>query len=280
MTMIRRTALIAPALGLAAALAMAGPAAAADGIGAGELEPVPLNGVEGLGSVVVGVSGTTVGFELRAAGLLADAPHAAHIHFGAQAAHECPTAAADTDGDELLSTTEGNPSYGDIIFSLTTSGDTSPASALAVDRFATGPVLDYGRADIEVSEAVATAVLSGQAVVVVHGIDVNDNGTYDMEGAGPSELDSALPAEATHPALCGVLTALVEPEPTPIPTPTPTVTAAPTPAPQVTAKPKGGVQTGSGSTAGVENAGLLGFGALALLTGGAVLARRRLGENR
>lgn len=44
----------------------------------------------------------------------------------------------------------------------------------------------------------------GDAVVVTHGFDYN-NGEYDKAGAGPSELDPSLPAEATDPALCGRL---------------------------------------------------------------------------
>ena len=35
--------------------------------------------------------------------------------------------------------------------------------------------------------------------------DANGNGSYDFDGAGASELDAGLPAEATDPAVCGVL---------------------------------------------------------------------------
>ncbi len=41
--------------------------------------------------------------------------------------------------------------------------------------------------------------------IVQHGIDPNDNGTYDFEGAGKSELDPKLPQEATAPTNCGVV---------------------------------------------------------------------------
>ena len=47
----------------------------------------------------------------------------------------------------------------------------------------------------------------GTAVVVVHGIDYNGNGTYDFDSLGASQLDPSLPLEATPPALCGALTA-------------------------------------------------------------------------
>ena len=53
--------------------------------------------------------------------------------------------------------------------------------------------------------AVLRAINSGKGVVVIHGVNPNGNGTYDFDGAGASELDPSLPAEATDPALCGVL---------------------------------------------------------------------------
>jgi len=65
-------------------------------------------------------------------------PHAQHIHFGTQAAHECPGVADDANQDFRLNTAEGL-------------------------------------------------------------------GKYDFKGAGKSELDPNLPAEATDPVACGVL---------------------------------------------------------------------------
>ena len=90
-------------------------------------------------------------------GLLADSPHAAHIHFGADARHECPTASDDAKGDGTLNTTDGGPAYGPIVVSLTKTGDTSPNSGLAVDRFDTAPggKISYERGSIKVSSEVA-----------------------------------------------------------------------------------------------------------------------------
>jgi hypothetical protein len=101
---------------------------------------------------------------------------------------------------------EGLPEYGPIATSLTTRGKTSPASALAVHRFPTAPKgrVHYKRL-ITTSKAVARAVRHGEGVLVVHGVDYNHNGKYDFAGAGASELDPSLPAEATDPAVCGVL---------------------------------------------------------------------------
>lgn len=155
--------------------------------------------------------------EVHASGLTPDAPHAQHIHYGQQALNECPTLAQDTNGDGRLSTAEGVPAYGPIVVSLTTTGDTSPASALAVTRF---PVsqngeLDYSRDNIRFTKVagtgtdkakeIAEAVRNGEGVVVIHGIDYDGNGMYNFSKGGASELDPALPAEATDPAVCGVL---------------------------------------------------------------------------
>ena len=40
-------------------------------------------------------------------------------------------------------------------------------------------------------------------MVDIHGVDYDNSGAYD--GERMSELDPALPAEATDPAACGVL---------------------------------------------------------------------------
>jgi hypothetical protein len=166
---------------------------------------------------------------VNASGLTPDAAHAIHIHYGEQAENECPTMAAATatrtDGTRRLTTTDGEPFYGPIVVSLTTSGDTTPNSALALDRFpvAMGGKLSYSRNDIEFTDVagtgygttgtgtakqIADAIRDGEGVVVVHGVDYNRNGMYDFASAGRSDLTPmapGAPAEATDPALCGVL---------------------------------------------------------------------------
>lgn len=157
------------------------------------------------GTATVTVNGNKLDASIDASGLLAGAPHAAHIHFGETALHECPTQAADG-GDGQLTTGEGLRFYGPVVVSFTTSGDTSAASVLAIDRYSTAPggVIDYDRNAIKTRRAVAKAVAAGEGVVVLHGVDYNDSGAYDF-GAGVSDLDSSLPAEATDLAACGVL---------------------------------------------------------------------------
>jgi len=201
----RRLAIATLACGAALAPFTGGlsPATANAGDAVANLRPVALNGVPGSGTAFVSVHGTRVNVTMRASGLLADAPHAAHIHFGAQARHECPNAGDDTDASGTLNTSEGGPAYGPVRVSLTKTGDTSPASGLAVARFDTAPGgnLTYQRGHIKVAQDVAKAITRGQAVIVVHGVDHNHNGAYD--GTTPSDLNPAFPTEATDPALCG-----------------------------------------------------------------------------
>jgi hypothetical protein len=88
---------------------------------------------------------------------------------------------------------------------LTTRGDTSPKSALAVNRF---PVANAkGSVHYERTFSVSANVAKnlGKKVIVQHGVDLNDNGRYDFKAAGKSELDPSLPQEATIPATCGVI---------------------------------------------------------------------------
>lgn len=235
----------------AASLALAvGPAFAADSWVSANLRPVAGNGVQGSGTAQVTISGTEVKVEMAATGLLPDQPHAAHIHYGETARHECPTLGDDTNDDHHLNTTEGGPAYGDIVVSLTKTGDTSPKSGLAVDRFDTAPggKISYERGSITVTSAVAEDIASGEAAIVIHGVDYNKDGKYS--GDVKSDLDPTLPTEATDPALCGVLVAA----------------------------PAGGMQTGGGlSSTTNDNGMLLAVGGVALVAAagsGAVAARR------
>ena len=259
MNRITRTVVAAPVLAFGAMFALAGPASAAEGSVMADLSPTPVAPQQGNGEAMVEISGTTLTFTLAANGL-ANLPHAAHIHFGETARHECPTAAdnngaplnGETNEADHFTTTEGAPAYGEIVVSLTKTGDTSPTSGLAVDRFAAGTEFEYSRGDVQVSEELAQDILSGQSAVVIHGVDYDGDGALSPGDRGVSDLDPALPGEATDPALCGVLNAS-----------------------QMKGMPQGGVEPGAGSTTGTENAGLIGLGALATVGGAALLARRR-----
>ena len=167
------------------------------------LNPLNRSGAEGH-AMLEKKGNKKVETEIHTKGLAPKLPHAQHIHGFKKAVSECPTLAA-SGNDNLITTAEGLPDYGPIQVSLTTKGDTSPKSALAVDRFpvanAKGTV-QYERT-LMVSADVAKNL--GKKAIVQHGVDLNDNGRYDFKAAGKSELDPSLPQEATIPATCGVI---------------------------------------------------------------------------
>src|ERR671916_712929 len=168
-----------------------------------DLKPLNSSGAEGH-AMLEKEGSKKIETEIHTKGLAPKLPHAQHIHGFKKAVSECPTL-ADSGSDNLITTAEGLPSYGPIQVSLTTKGDTSPKSALAVDRFpvanAKGTV-EYERT-LMVSADVAKNL--GKKAIVQHGVDLNDNGRYDFKAAGKSELDPSLPQEATIPATCGVI---------------------------------------------------------------------------
>ena len=165
----------------------------------------PLNRSGASGHAMLTLEGKKLTTKIRSHGLAPKLPHAQHIHGFKQAVSECPTLAADKNGDRLVNTVEGLPSYGPIRVSFTTRGDTSPASGLAVSRFPVanpGGSLQYTRT-FKVPSGVARGL--GRMAIVQHGVDLNHNGRYDFKSAGKSELDPSLPQEATLPANCGVI---------------------------------------------------------------------------
>ncbi|MCM2422873.1 hypothetical protein [Streptomyces sp. RKAG293] len=224
------------------------------------LDPVATNMVDGSGTATVTLSGNQATVSVTANRLLDASPHAQHIHI--KGSGECPKADAahDHNGHKAISTTDGLPAYGKIGTSLTTKGDTSPNSALAIDRFPSTGSFHYTRT-ITVTPDVAAAVRADNAVIVVHGIDYNHNGKYDNV-LGASELDAKLPQEATAPAICGALNSM----------------------------PTGGAGTGDGATQasqasnGGNSADLiaagLGAAAVAALAGTLILRRRNAAAQR
>ncbi|MEV6316950.1 CHRD domain-containing protein [Streptomyces sp. NPDC051776] len=168
-----------------------------------ELEPLNDSGAKGM--AMLHLEGNRLTVKIESQGLTPGQPHAQHIH-GATDGHDfhCPDGSDDKDGDGIVSTTEGVPDYGDINISLTTSGDTSQDSGLAVDRMPAADDrgnLSYERT-IAVSQDVAEHIQDLH--IVQHGIDPNGNNEYDF-GKGKSELDAKLPQEATAPADCGIV---------------------------------------------------------------------------
>jgi hypothetical protein len=242
----------------AAALALAAPGAAfAQTSGSttytANLQPVPLNGADkASGTLTLALNGSQATITEQVSGLAATFmgqpyPHVQHIHGGAQGV--CPTAAADTNHDGVISTTEGQPSYGAIQTTLSTSGDTSPASGTDIKIAPSGSSFNYSRT-ITLDAATMASLTSGKAVIVVHGLDPAT--AAPAATSSKSELVPSLPLAATSPALCGTLTAS-----------------------QMSETPSGAPATGGGSTAGIQDLGLFGLGGALLLGGSGLLIVRR-----
>lgn len=242
-----------PTLALAALALSGSPAMAADGSYQSTLKQI--NGSAGSGTVTVDVMGNQAHVVLKVSGLPAtfmDAPypHVQHIHGGAKGV--CPDPSADKDGDKVISTTEGAPSYGGIVTTLSTSGDTSKAAGLDLKVAGQGASYTVDRT-FELNAETKAALESGTAVVVVHGLDP---ATLSAAGqAAKSDLVPSLPLAATSPALCGTLTA------------------------GQMKMPAGGANTGIPSEPGCgTDTGALAIGgglALVALAGGAYAVRRR-----
>ena len=193
-------------LAVAVSLSLASVAFAQNGTARGyfeaDLEPLNRSGADG--HAILHKEGGKLDARIYTTDMAPKLPHAQHIHGFEQAVSECPTL-ADSGRDNLITTVEGQPSYGPIQVSLTTRGDTSPASALAVSRFPVankGGFVGYERT-FSVPDSVRKNL--GKMAIVQHGVDLNNNGRYDFRAAGRSELDPSLPQEATIPANCGVI---------------------------------------------------------------------------
>ncbi|MGN6090106.1 MAG: CHRD domain-containing protein [Actinomycetales bacterium] len=247
----RKALLLAPAALLP--LAFAAPASAADGTYTVTLNPLNNSGAHG--TAVVTIDGTKVHVVIDASGLVPNSPHAQHLHGDTSGTtFKCPAPSdmkkLDKDGNGVVSTTEAGGFYGPVMIALTTQGDTSMNSALAVDRFPTADAkgnLHYDRTfTVTAEQAQALQHLH----IVQHGIDTNGDGKYD--GDAKSDLDPSLPAEATDPADCGMLSTA-----------------------QMTAMPAGGVNTGGAPSSPSELPLYIAGGAALTSAAGLAWLRRR-----
>lgn len=245
--------LAVPTLALGALALSGGSAMAADASYSSTLGQ--LNGTTGTGTITVDVTGDKAMVNLQVSGLAetfmdGPYPHVQHIHGGAQGV--CPTPANDTNGDGIISVTEGAGGYGAIQTTLTTSGATTPAEGLNLELGGQGGTYSVQR-EITLDAATKASLESGTAVVVVHGLDPATAGVSTEVFSSPSDLNPDLPLGATSPALCGTLTAT-----------------------QMGAMPQGGADTGVAQETGTNTAALaLGSGlVLAAAAGGAYMVRR------
>ncbi|MEU5544748.1 hypothetical protein AB0G85_20480 [Streptomyces sioyaensis] len=258
----KRTSRLAVLVALPAALALTAGAssqAVAEGNGAYQINLSQLNNSGSKGTAMLSLKGHELTVKIESEGHVPGQPSAQHLH-GSTDGHDfhCPDPSADTNGDGVINNTEATVDYGNINISLTTKGPTDAmGSGLAVDRM---PVADaQGKLSYERTIPVSQAVVDHikDLHIVQHGIDRNNNGKYDFEGAGKSELDPKLPQEATAPTNCGEVQGAA-----------------------VGSIPVGGVETGTGP---VEEkampAAMIGFGgaAFVVVTGALALVRRRRG---
>ena len=171
------------------------------------LSPVPHSAMADSGSNVSGqasieyVRGTTYLITVNATGLSPNLPHLAHIHGVVKAQNECPSASA-AGSDGLIDTLDGLPSYGPILVTFAASDETSAAAGLSIG---TAPVADangnlFFQREIKINGNVAANL--NDLHVVIHGEDLNDNGTYDGQA---STLAPGVPLEAELPVACGAI---------------------------------------------------------------------------
>jgi hypothetical protein len=252
----RRAATLAGALAIGV-LALSAPAWAETTVHS-RIEPQNDSGVSGSATLTVSDNGDLI-VDIHTEGLM-PGPHAQHIHGSAEGGHfSCASMSADANNDGVLTNEEATGEYGTVFLALTTSGATTPADGLALDRMPIADesgVLDYRRT-IPAS-ALPRGLVShlGELHIVQHGIDVNDNDRYDLKALGESSFARSLgmpdvPEEATNPAACGVVTGAAAPKP-----------------------PHGGVETGGGTDVGISP--LSTFGAVSLALVFAAWAGRRV----
>ncbi|MFC6707673.1 hypothetical protein [Flexivirga alba] len=185
-------------------------------------------------------------------------PHVQHVHI--DGGGMCPTASADTNGDGVISTVEGQPAYGKIGTTLSVKGDTSAKAATDVTKAPGGANFTYKRT-FTINQATLSAIKANKGVIVVHGLNPATAPKASLTTA--NSLGVTLPGASkklaligTAPALCGKLVQS-----------------------QMNTMPTGGVQTGGGGTSGIQDQGLFyGAGALLLGAGAVLTGRRRFGK--
>ncbi|WP_026535510.1 hypothetical protein [Arthrobacter sp. H14] len=205
--MKKKVFLLAPAVALGLTAMAGAPAVADHAAGSYSTTFQDINETGASGSAWVNVEGSTATVNLEASGLAetfndAAFPHVQHIHIAAQGT--CPTIAADdANGDGIVDTVEGLPSYGEIGTTLSLGdADKSPAAATDISVAPSGGAFTYSET-FELNEDTQDALADGTGVIVVHGID--PAGLSEAAASAKSNLVPELPLAATAPALCGAL---------------------------------------------------------------------------
>lgn len=172
-----------------------------------KLAPVPHDSAADAGSRTRGVVNVrargdgTLKVRLKARRTSARLPHAVHIHgkdHPEVASCPGPDRRDDIVDDGLIETAEGLDDYGPVLVSFTTRGDTSEESILALDRFPVAKrngLLKYKRT---FSVPLSIASRLDDHHVVVHGHDLDRDGSY---GGRTTVLGA--PLEGELPIACG-----------------------------------------------------------------------------
>lgn len=250
--------LLVPAIALGAAVLTGGSAFAADA-GSGDTMNYQtklgeMNGSGASGTIMISVTGDQATVSEKVSGLAETFngdpyPHVQHIHVGGEGT--CPAGSADKNDDGIVDTVEGQPAYGMIATTLSTSGDTSPEAGTDLKVAGMGGSYTYERTFTLNADTMA-GLKDGKASVVVHGLDPSTLSKNAQEAK--SNLVPELPLAATSPALCGTLEVS-----------------------QMSEMPDGAPLTGGGSTSSGADIGLLALGGgLVLAAGGTVAVRRRI----
>lgn len=203
-------ALAAGALSIPLATSAAGAHTGADTFGA-TLTPVPHDATADNGSNATGIArlvldGRTLTARIDARHLT-PGPHVMHIHGLEQAEAECPARDSRDDrvDDGLIDTVEGLDDYGPILTTFSTVGGTTPSDALALDRAPTAGAdgrFTYRRTFTLPRDVAADL---DQHHIVIHGHDLNGDGTYPNGRDG--SLGAGVPLEAELPVACGEIQA-------------------------------------------------------------------------
>lgn len=253
--MNKKALLLAPAVALGLTAMGAAPAMADHASGQYSTTFQDINNTGASGSAWITVEGSTATVTVEAAGLAetfndAPFPHVQHIHIAGQGV--CPTMEADTNGDGIIDTVEGQPAYGMIGTTLSV-GDAAKDGSTATDVTVapSGSSFTYEQT-FELNEDTQDSLADGTGVIVVHGID--PAGLSEEAASAPSNLVPELPLAATAPALCGALTM----------------------------QPAGGADTGvTKSAQGGNEMGMLALGGgLLVAAGGAYAVRRSMKADR